>query len=194
GEDPITGDKLSWGERGLSLLFIIPLAKIGKYGAKGFKFVYEGIEDANKIHKKADKVKDAEKSTKKASGANQKVISELESPVLDGRRVESGAKVDDVKPIWGTDSKGRPIIEKEFPQVAKEHGFSDIIDNYSTAANEFPLVGGDGLDRKFFQIEGSNNGRKGVFEWIVEPNGDVSHRRFIDGGVLTGKPNQIPKK
>ncbi|MBC1516402.1 T7SS effector LXG polymorphic toxin [Listeria immobilis] len=69
GEDPITGDKLSWGERGLSLLFIIPLAKVGKYGSKGFKFVYEGIEDANKIHKKADKVKEAEKSTKKASGA-----------------------------------------------------------------------------------------------------------------------------
>ncbi|MBC6298227.1 hypothetical protein HCJ45_14020, partial [Listeria sp. FSL L7-1517] len=70
GEDPITGDKLSWGERGLSLLFIIPLAKVGKYGSKGFKFVYEGIEDANKIHKKADKVKAVEKSTKKASGAN----------------------------------------------------------------------------------------------------------------------------
>ncbi|MBC1488048.1 pre-toxin TG domain-containing protein [Listeria immobilis] len=71
GEDPITGDKLSWGERGLSLLFIIPLAKVGKYGSKGFKFVYEGIEDANKIHKKADKVKEAEKSTKKASGAKK---------------------------------------------------------------------------------------------------------------------------
>ncbi|MBC1483187.1 EndoU domain-containing protein [Listeria sp. FSL L7-1509] len=48
----------------------MPPIKIGKYGAKGFKFVYEGIEDANKIHKKADKVKEAEKSTKKASGAN----------------------------------------------------------------------------------------------------------------------------
>ncbi len=133
-------------------------------------------------------------SYKKASGSNQKVISELESPVLDGRRVESGAKVDDVKPVWGKDSKGRPVIEKEFPQVAKEHGFPDIIDNYPTSANEYPLVGGDGIDRIFFQFEGSNNGKNGVFEWIVEPNGDVSHRRFIDGGVLTGKPNQIPKK
>ncbi|MBC6295517.1 hypothetical protein HCJ45_00060 [Listeria sp. FSL L7-1517] len=73
GEDPITGDKLSWGERGLSLLFIIPLAKIGKYVAKGFKFVTEGVEDLSKLHKKADKGKDAEKSTKKASGAKVKI-------------------------------------------------------------------------------------------------------------------------
>ncbi|MBC1735142.1 hypothetical protein IA623_10815 [Listeria seeligeri] len=68
GEDPITGEKLSGSERGLSALFIIPLAKVGKYGVKGFKFVAEGMEDINKLHKKADKVEDVEKSTKKASG------------------------------------------------------------------------------------------------------------------------------
>ncbi|OLQ22440.1 hypothetical protein AJQ09_11525 [Listeria seeligeri] len=54
------------------MLFIIPLAKVGKYGAKGFKFVAEGIEDINKINKKADKVKAVEKSTEKASGGNIK--------------------------------------------------------------------------------------------------------------------------
>lgn len=139
-------------------------------------------------------VRNAQTAGKKSGGTNQKVISDLESPVLNGRRVESGAKVDDIKPVWGKDPKGKPVIEKEFPQVAKEHGFPDIIDNYPTATNEYPLVGGDGIDRKFFQLEGRNNGKSGVFEWIVEPNGDISHRRFIDGGVLTGKPNQIPKK
>ncbi|HAC3854686.1 TPA: hypothetical protein U0G56_002278 [Listeria monocytogenes] len=66
GQDPITGEKLSGSERGLSALFIIPLAKIGKYGGKGFKFVTEGVEDLNKLHKKVDKVKEVEKSTKKA--------------------------------------------------------------------------------------------------------------------------------
>ncbi|MBC6295512.1 hypothetical protein HCJ45_00030 [Listeria sp. FSL L7-1517] len=50
------------------MLFIIPPIKIGKYGAKGFKFVTEGVEDLNKLNKKADKVKEVEKSTKKASG------------------------------------------------------------------------------------------------------------------------------
>ncbi|MEI3604177.1 T7SS effector LXG polymorphic toxin [Pseudogracilibacillus sp. SE30717A] len=130
----------------------------------------------------------------KVSGANSKVIEELEGPVIDGTRVGSGKKVDEVKPVWGRDEKGKPFIEKEFPHVSKEHGFSDVIDNYSRFAEEFPLVGGDGIKRELFQITGSNNGKKGVFEWIVEPNGDVNHRRFIENGVITGKPNQIPKK
>lgn len=50
------------------------------------------------------------------------------------------------------------------------------------------------LKWNYIKIMWSNNGKKGVFEWSVEPNGDVSHRRFIENGVITGKPNQVPKK
>ncbi|WP_242491290.1 hypothetical protein [Bacillus cereus] len=88
----------------------------------------------------------------------------------------------------------RGNIVKEFPHVPKEHGFSDIVDNYSRFADEFPLVGGDEISRRFFRLEGSSGGKKGVFEWIVEPNGNVSHRRFIENGIVTGNPNQVPKK
>ena len=49
----------------------------------------------------------------KVSGANSKVIEELEGPVIDGTRVGSGEKVDEVKPVWGRDEKGKPFIEKE---------------------------------------------------------------------------------
>ncbi|WP_262386309.1 hypothetical protein, partial [Bacillus sp. Xin] len=151
-------------------------------------------QDYYNFAKTNNATKGMDNTNNKTSEANPKVIEELEGPVIDGKRVGSGTKIDEVKPIWGRDTKGRPIIEKEFPHVPKEHGFSDIVDNYSRFADEFPLVGGDEITRRFFQIEGSYAGKKGIFEWIVEPNGNVSHRRFIENGIATGKPNQVPKK
>ncbi|MGA3603268.1 hypothetical protein [Lysinibacillus agricola] len=160
--------------------------------AKDVHYTQKEIEQLGEYAKKLDK--GTEKAGQKVSGSNSKVIEELEGPIIDGKRVGSGEKVDKVKPVWGRDEKGKPIIEKEFPHVPKEHGFSDVVDNYSRFSEKFPLVGGDKIERELYQITGSNNGKKGVFEWIVEPNGDLSHRRFIEDGVITGKPNQVPKK
>lgn len=79
-----------------------------------------------------------------------------------------------------------------------QHGFNDIIDNYSAIAKTFriPTKGPGGQVTRYselMQIEGSNNGISGVFEWIVDQE-KVTHRRFIPGGKVTGHPNQIPNK
>ncbi|MBK1995008.1 hypothetical protein JI640_03560 [Listeria ivanovii subsp. londoniensis] len=103
GQDPITGENLSGGERGLSALFIIPLAKVGKYGAKGFKFVAEGMEDINKINKKADKVKEAEKSIKKASGVDFGDIIKKGEKMPNHKVVEKGGLPKDGKPNSSAD-------------------------------------------------------------------------------------------
>ncbi len=95
-----------------------------------------------------------------------------------------------------------------------QHGFNDIIDNYTPLAKEFEIVGGDNVKRKLYQIEGGmkyydykdvyNKGLRinerittikdhnGVFEWIVDPTKGVTHRRFIPNGQITGSPNQRP--
>ncbi|WP_157454424.1 LXG domain-containing protein [Carnobacterium maltaromaticum] len=123
-----------------------------------------------------------------------KTISDLEGPILDGKKIGSANKNDIIKPIREINSDGKLEIIKEFPHLPKEHGFSEIVDNYSLFSKEFPLIGNDGVARRFFQITGSYNGKKGVFEWIIEPSGNMSHRRFIENGIITGKPNQIIKK
>lgn len=76
------------------------------------------------------------------------------------------------------------------------HAFNNIIDNYASYADEFDLVGGDGISRKLYQIEGSLNEKKGIFEWIVDPDikKGVTHRRFIEGVKVTGSPNAYIKK
>ncbi|WP_353855655.1 T7SS effector LXG polymorphic toxin [Bacillus sp. Bos-x628] len=117
----------------------------------------------------------------------------IEHPVLDNKRVGSALKKPD-----------------------GQHGFNDIIDNYTPWAKEFDLVGGDKTKVKLYQIEGgmkhysykdvynkdlriterviSVKNQNGIFEWIVDPNKGVTHRRFIPEGEITGFPNQNPNR
>lgn len=74
------------------------------------------------------------------------------------------------------------------------HSFNDIVDNYAGDAKEFSIVGKDGRERSLYQLEGALNGKDGVFEWIVDPDPTkgVTHRRFIPGVGITGRPNAKP--
>lgn len=77
-----------------------------------------------------------------------------------------------------------------------QHGFSNLIDNYAGSATSFEIdtkgPGGEIVrTSELLQIEGSSNGIEGVFEWIVD-EGNVTHRRFIPNGTITGYPNQNP--
>ncbi|MCS3430448.1 hypothetical protein M2387_000977 [Klebsiella sp. BIGb0407] len=54
----------------------------------------------------------------------------------------------------------------------------------------FTITGGGGIKRKLLQVEGSFNDKKGIFEYIYEKEGSVTHQRFIENGRVTGQPNQ----
>ncbi|MFS7199937.1 hypothetical protein CKN63_07650 [Carnobacterium divergens] len=176
GKDAITGKELSNQEKIARGLFgALDIGLLGYGGLKGFK---------GRV-----------KTTKKASGANQKVVEEITNPVLEAPRSGSGLKVDDIKPVKGKGSvydidplTGKPptkqtqIIIDEFPNVPKEHGFSDIIDNYAGLAEVTDLG-----NAKLYQIQGSQNGVMGRFEWIIQ-DGKVTHRMFVRNPELNGVP------
>ena len=95
-----------------------------------------------------------------------------------------------------------PILEK--PRVGSalksdpHHAFPNLIDNFASDAQRFtiPTRGPGGKvvrQSELLQVEGSLSGRQGVFEWIIDQE-QVTHRRFIPGGRVTGSPNQIPGK
>lgn len=72
-----------------------------------------------------------------------------------------------------------------------------VVDNFASAAVGFkiPTKGPGGTvvrDSDLYQVEGGLRNQSGIFEWIVD-QGQVTHRRFIPGGVITGTPNQIPR-
>ncbi|HEU0015533.1 MAG TPA: RHS repeat-associated core domain-containing protein, partial [Longimicrobium sp.] len=88
-------------------------------------------------------------------------------------------------------------VSKGFKTDA-HHAFSRIIDNYADDASVFTIPtrgpGGQVVGHaELRQLKGSLNGEDGVFEWIVD-RGEVTHRRFIRGGDITGAPNQVVKK
>lgn len=103
GIDPSTGEKLSgWDRAGAGVMAVAgltPFGKIAKVG-KGVKMTAKATEAANTAKKVTAGTN---------SGANLRVIEELKGPVIDGKRVGSGKKVDNVKPVWGRDEKGKPL-------------------------------------------------------------------------------------
>lgn len=70
---------------------------------------------------------------------------------------------------------------------------SFVVDDIAAKGRFFTIKGGDGVSRNLTQMEGIINGKKGVHEWIINENNQLSHQRFINGGKITGYPNQVVK-
>ncbi|BDR59326.1 hypothetical protein [Xylocopilactobacillus apicola] len=72
--------------------------------------------------------------------------------------------------------KTSTIIIKEIPNAPLTHGFPDIVDNYAGFAKITDLG-----NAKLYQIQGSQDGVIGRFEWIVQ-DGRVTQRIFLSNG------------
>lgn len=58
----------------------------------------------------------------------------------------------------------------------------------------FTITGRDGVNRTLLQVNGGFNDKSGIYEYIITPEGQISHQRFISGGIINGTPNQVVPK
>ncbi|SUY94587.1 Uncharacterised protein [Lacrimispora sphenoides] len=66
---------------------------------------------------------------------------------------------------------------------------SYLSESQLAAGKTFNITGGDSIQRTLLQVEGGLNGKTGIFEYIIEPNGTVSHQLFKPGGIINGISN-----
>ncbi len=63
-------------------------------------------------------------------------------------------------------------------ELGDNHSFPKIVDNYGGLGFKENIVGGDGIIRTKVSIFGEYNGKNGIFEYIIEPDGTCNHRLF----------------
>ena len=59
------------------------------------------------------------------------------------------------------------------------HSFPQSVDGFAKHGTVSKITGKDGVVRNKLEIPGSYRGKKDVFEYIREPNGNINHRLFV---------------
>jgi hypothetical protein len=86
-------------------------------------------------------------------------------------------------PLSGTFYSEKVVRQMQpSPRTGKPdyHGFPKAVDDFAGDGSRSTIRGVDGIERTKIELPGSVNGRDGVFEWIIEPDGKVNHRLFVE--------------
>jgi hypothetical protein len=100
------------------------------------------------------------------TAAGVKATAALAERILTGERIGMGLKAD-----------------------AGHRAASFVTREQLEAGRVFIIKGGDGVERTLLQTEGVFNGRSGIYEYILDSSGNVTHQRFVESGTITGCPN-----
>jgi filamentous hemagglutinin len=76
--------------------------------------------------------------------------------------------------------KGTEYTDKVIAQLKSGdlHSFPESVLHFQDAGTVTKLTGGDGVVRDILKIPGEYRGKKGVFEFIKEPDRKINHRIF----------------
>lgn len=151
-------------EKGDSYIAQVIMGNVGKYGLKVFKVGGKWV--ASKIN-----------GAKATDPASNVVLFERQ------RAGYAAQEIRNAQPV-GSALKDDPLHRAP----------SYVIDQIPEKGRTFTIRGGDGKSYNLTQMEGAVDGKPGIFEWLVNSKGELTHQRFIPAGKITGMPNQVPSK
>lgn len=107
---------------------------------------------------------------------------------IGGKLYKVGSKgSDDATYFAKGTGKNNPLSDVQYTDKVKSqmakgdyHSFPKSVDSFGSSGKTTKITGGDGIVRTKVEVPGSYNGKKGIFEYIIEPDGvTVNHRLFI---------------
>ncbi len=111
-----------------------------------------------------------------------------QTPVVEGVASEGGTKildsVDASKQIINAERVGSALKNDIYHRAA-----SFVPESQLASGETFSIIGGDGVQRTLLQVCGEVNGETGIFEYLLDPNGTITHQLFKPGGIIDGKIN-----
>jgi hypothetical protein len=219
GVNPVTGEQLSDLELGITVATLWTPSYISG-SSKVFGRIMIAVEKHADEMSAAAKVVGAVKSSDSQLGAGVgRALGEHTGEIVDSAKKIGATTAEDVKSyghLIGETSKRAPeatnivdferlratlaveeiqgakVIGSAMKADVQHRATSFALDAAAKDGRVFALKGGDGVTRNLLQVEGELDDVKGIFEWIVGPEG-LTHQRFIKGGQITGLPNQVPR-
>jgi filamentous hemagglutinin len=179
------------------------------YAAKWGLNAYEAADSVSDIARITSKVDDIASTAAKTADYTDEVAESISEAVkygedatdaLENAIKNSDEAIDGARKAMSPSDAANQIVNADRIGTAAAksdpgHRAASFLTQEQLANGQtFIITGGDGVDRTLLQVTGEMDDIAGIFEYILTPEGYVSHQRFIKNGVINGVPNQVVPK
>lgn len=132
-----------------------------------------------------DSIMDGEPPQARAAKVTGKAIDGIGGLTLKEFSQRSVNKKEVIQRIMSAERRGSGLKKDNYHRAASYLSFDDL-----RKGHLYSITGKDRIEKTLLQTEGKFNGKKGIYEYILDNSGSINHQRFIPEGVINGIPNQ----
>ncbi|AJK87218.1 MULTISPECIES: hypothetical protein [Lysinibacillus] len=172
-------------EAALSLINPVGKAKKGKDALEALRDWEKGIEETYDLANNSKKAKDAKTTQKEIDQLGEYVKKHDKGTGNVGKGASGAENVAKFEKLRAEYAAKESINAERIGSGLKEDNIhraaSFFLSEEQLASGKvFNIKGGDGINRTLLQTKGELDGNSGIYEYILTPEGKVTHQRFIN--------------